>query len=146
MPASVRSRLKEVWDDRTGGSHGFETRFVGFTLNDGAEPDELRQALDAVGVTMRSAPMPVVINALARLRALTKAREGQADDLMAAAYTEELAAYPADIVVDACKSVAKDSVFFPAWAELREACEWRVMRRRRLAEALAKYGKKTEAA
>jgi hypothetical protein len=79
------------------------------------------------------APVKVVARELARLRALTKMKETDAA-MVAAAYAEEVSRYPADAVVEVCRSW--DGVFFPSWSELRDRLETTVAHRRSLLAAL----------
>ena len=53
-----------------------------------------------------------------------------------AVYLADLLSYPQDVVVAACRSIADDSRWFPAWADLRKELEWRVRGRKKKLEAL----------
>lgn len=83
--------------------------------------------------SLAGAPVKVVARELARLRALTKMKDTDAA-MVAAAYAEEMARYPADAVAEVCRSW--DGVFFPAWSELRDRLETTVAHRRSLLAAL----------
>lgn len=77
---------------------------------------------------------------LAELRALTvhRARDGVDVELMAGAFTERLAQYPADVVVAACDGWANREEFWPSWAELKAECDKRMRGRIQIRDALRK--------
>lgn len=69
---------------------------------------------------------------------VTKSRERDGIDLkmMVARFMDELLVYPADIVQTALRNWARDETFWPALAEIRKACQWRLERRRRIYEGM----------
>lgn len=75
---------------------------------------------------------------LGELRLLTASRERNEKDteLMALAYTDRLADYPADVVLGACNSWANAERFWPTWADLKDACDRRMRGRKQLRDAL----------
>jgi hypothetical protein len=81
------------------------------------------------------------VQAVVRLKALTVSRLTSEEDMAVqiAAMTEELSAYPLDVVRGACQAWTQQDKFFPAWAELRELCESLVLKRRSLLNALRRY-------
>ncbi len=64
---------------------------------------------------------------------LTASRERDGMDLrmMVASLSEELAEYPWDVVKTALREWSRSEKWWPTLAEMREACQWRVDRRRR---------------
>ena len=68
-------------------------------------------------------------------------RDEDQDDIKArvAVVAEELTAYPPDVVRSACRSLGQSAKWFPSLAEITEACDWRVRRRRLLLRALERY-------
>lgn len=64
---------------------------------------------------------------------LTASRERDGMDLrmMVASLSEELAEYPWDVVKTALREWSRSEKWWPTLAEMREACQWRVERRRR---------------
>ena len=75
---------------------------------------------------------------ITKLAAMTKMRNQREADtaLLVAAYVEEMAPYPADVVQYVLKVSARENVFFPAWAELYESLEFWGRRRMLLADAI----------
>ena len=53
-------------------------------------------------------------------------------------FTDSLAGYPPDVVVDGCRAYANENKWWPAWSELVGYLDWRVNKRRRMKEALEK--------
>jgi hypothetical protein len=60
-----------------------------------------------------------------KLRVVMKHTKQQQDDiqLLVAAFTEELAAYPPDVVRHACHTWKCNNIWFPAWSELKAICD-----------------------
>ena len=75
---------------------------------------------------------------LTTLAALTKRRDnGEIDTkTFVQAYVTKLADYPADVVKYVLANAARDSKFFPAWAELYDELEYWGRSRLRLKEAV----------
>ena len=65
-------------------------------------------------------------------------RADQDGKLMAVAYIDWLAPFPADVAKAACEEWARSNVFFPAWAELEAAITRLMAERRALRETLSK--------
>ena len=59
------------------------------------------------------------------MRFLTKARAEHQDDLkfMLAIYADKLSEYPADVVMHVLKTQPSQSMWWPAWDELRDRLE-----------------------
>lgn len=121
------------------GSHGWEgVTVTGVSVVDGASPAAVRAALDDIERLCAPADLKLVASSLAKLKALTasRAKTGEDMSLTALAYTEELAAYPADVVVAACKAWQSANTWWPSWAELKNECDKRMMGRTQIRDAL----------
>lgn len=118
--------------------HGFDCELLGFEMTGAPPAGDVHSALETLRKAMAPAPTRVIASEIARLRVMTKSRAESDEDLqlMAAAYVEELAAYPADVVIDACRTWARREKFWPAWHELQEMLDRRVKKRRAMLEAL----------
>jgi hypothetical protein len=133
---SLHSRQR-IWDEP---GSGFHSEIIGYELERGAEitTAEIDRAHELLAVALHPASPQTLVTELTRLRLMTKARAQGDDDQTAvlAIYAEELAEYPADVVVSALRGWAKREVFFPALADLHEACHKASRKRRALAECL----------
>lgn len=129
-----------AWEDVSlFGSHGFEgTDIRNVKVRPSADQDEVRAAFHQIDRWCKPCPPEIAAKALAELRALTvhKARDSVDVEGMAAAYTQRLAQYPADIVVDACNAWADREEFWPSWAELKAECDKRNRVRKAFRDAL----------
>ena len=96
----------------------------------GSTRADLEAALRSLTALLSPCPEPVAETELVRISITTKQRSPDSADLLLTEYLRKLMAYPADIVVDALRIWPDEHVFFPAWAELREECEWRIGKRR----------------
>jgi hypothetical protein len=56
--------------------------------------------------------------------------------MMVAVYANDLAEYPRDVIVDACKEIRREHRFFPTIADLRDECETRFEFRKALRQEL----------
>lgn len=101
-------------------------------------PQVCTDCLAELAPQLEPSGMKLVSAELTRLGLLTVARrEGETNgEMRALAYAQELSAYPADVVIWACREWPRtaDGKWFPAWKELRDLCERRVRRRRALAD------------
>lgn len=82
-----------------------------------------------------NAPCPAakIAPEIIRCLQLTASRERDGMDLrmMVASLSEELAEYPWDVVRTALREWPRSEKWWPTLSEMREACHWRVERRRR---------------
>lgn len=129
-----------VWGEASVyGSHGYEsTRITDVKVRPGADPMYVDQCLGKLLAICAPAGSTFAAKKLAELRALTahRARDGVDVDVMATAYTQRLAEYPVDVVANACDSWANANQFWPAWAELKDACDRKMKGRKQLRDAL----------
>ena len=86
-----------------------------------------------VEASLSPAPVKVVARELARLRSLTRMKDTDSA-LVAVAYAEEVSRYPADAVVEVCRSW--NGLFFPSKSEMQDRLEATVAHRRSLLAAL----------
>lgn len=144
FPQRVRSwlRANEVVKVETSGEGEFE-QFEDAVLLGYQPAPELSEGGRAMAriakATLDDAMKPLthndVVAELTGLRALTKSRASDGDDLklLLTAYTQRLRAYPADVVREVLTSWANRETFFPSWAELKGELDrlsnWRVRTR-----------------
>lgn len=120
------------------GDYGMEFDLLGYDLGP-VSAEDLEHGYALVLGSLASSPPTLLASELARLRAMTKARaeDGRDVALMAAAYAEEMAAYPADAVRWACRKWARMEKFWPAWSELQALLDRAVAERSALKKALS---------
>jgi hypothetical protein len=119
-------------------NHGFDTDFMGYELTTECDQTDLNAALALVSNVSQHCPHDIAAKAVGALRMRTKARKETEDDLemLMAIFTDDVSEYPADVVVDACKTWGKANVFFPSWSELNELCDRRFRKRAAMSAAL----------
>lgn len=135
---SLRSELGRAIYGTDGQFEGSEVSFV---LHGEVGKAERDQAIRLVSQSLRPAGPELAAKELGRLALLTKSRAEGDDDTKArlVVMADELANYPADVVLDALRYWARTEKFFPAWAELRDLLDRRVQRRKRLRAALQDF-------
>lgn len=137
LPRRVTSCLASTWIDGDVG-YGWDGRVGSYELV--AEPPaaDLAHAIDIAETALAPAPPKRILAELTRLRALTVSRDQSTTDLelIAAAYTDELAQYPVDAVVSVLRDWPRAHRFWPSFAELNEQLERIVTPRRELLRAL----------
>jgi hypothetical protein len=124
------------------GDHGFEgVNLTGVRVRDGADARQVDLCLGGILEICDPCDPQLAARKLAELRVLTahRARDGVDVELMAGAYTERLAAYPADIVVAAVDGWANREEFWPTWAELKAECDKRMRGRKLIRQALVEW-------
>ena len=143
LAPSVRSSLTSVtrWRESPGTGEHNEPYTAGFELHGEFGEGDARDALRLAELLNAPASPSDCTMSLGKLRTITVTREVTREDLIIqiAAMTEELCAYPLDVVLDACRASARSSKFFPTWAELWQLCEERVLFRRALARELRRH-------
>jgi len=146
LPPSIASRIEAVWRYRKlegalAGADWSESYIDDYRLVEGASAAEAKVALAIVERLMAPAGARDCAKAVGLLKVKTKEKNLTQEDLalQIAVYADELTAYPIDAVRAACREWAATKPFFPAWAELRAACEAGVLFRRALAQALSAY-------
>lgn len=105
-------------------------------IRTGTTVADVRAALAALSAYFRPCGAKFAGEQLALLRARTKMRADQDGKLLAVAYIDWLAEFPADVAKAACEELARSNVFFPAWAEVEAACGRLMTERKTLRKAL----------
>lgn len=138
LPPRLVSSLVSKNRERVDEVYGYEIEFVGYDFSEPLDPDEREQALKLVEYALEPADARVILAELARLRALTKARAEDANDLemLAHVYAEELSRYPGDVVRAALRSWTRREKWWPAWAELKAELDRMTRKREALCGAL----------
>jgi pimeloyl-ACP methyl ester carboxylesterase len=139
LPPSVAHSLMPVTREWHEPDAGFDFEITGYSWRepfpDGADLDTAR-AFVAAG--MVRAPAKIVMSELLRLAAVTKSRAESEEDqaFRFAAFRDELAEFPEDVVRTALRKIGRREKFFPALADLRDQCQREFRHRRLLAAAL----------
>jgi hypothetical protein len=132
-----------VWGETSQyGSHGYEgVKITDVAVRKGADPMYVDQCLGKLLVLCDPCEHRFAAQKLAELRVLTahRARDGVDTELMATAYTQRLATYPADIVAAACDAWTNANQFWPTWSELKNECDKRMSGRKQLRDALVRW-------
>lgn len=110
---------------------------TGCRIRPGASEADIRAGLAAINEQFRPCGGRYAGEQLALLRARTKMRADQDGKLLAVAYIDWLAPFPADVAKGACEEWARGHVFFPAWAELEAICVRLMAERKALRKALS---------
>lgn len=113
---------------------------VGYTLRDGAPPEDIRTALAMVEATCRPSQGAAVVQELAKVMAVTKAREHDETDEEFSYVTmaDGLIDFPLDVIKESCRIYVKCEKWRPSLSELREYCWPRFRIRESLRAALRK--------
>lgn len=117
--------------------HGFlRTRDVPTITT--ANPSNLKELYRAVESVCMPCPRDDIAKELYGMSLGMARRKDQDLDfkMMLAVYAGDLAEYPRDVIVDACREVRRESRFFPTIADLRDECESRFEFRRALRREL----------
>lgn len=148
MPPAIqrclRFRTRTVYGD-----HGYDGSVIASASIVGAlDEGTIRQGLAVLERSKRPGGNACAVKALTELRALTASRSADGDDLhlIAKSYTERLAVYPADVIVEACRACADASRWWPTWHELKVECDRLMVRRRAEHRALTEALKAGQAA
>jgi len=138
LPPQLTQRIDWQWRNAMGNDGQFESRLAGCAILAGASKADVKVAEAMILAACAPAPPETAARELTRLKAMTKARAtGDIDTRMqAAAYTEELARYPADVIVSACRYWSSVETWWPSWAELKDLLDFRLRKRLALARAL----------
>lgn len=131
--------------NNTTAEYGWDVKLIGYDFDGRAPIEDISTALAMLESINARADIRLVDEELAKLRIKT-ARKAESDDDMALtllAYSEELAEFPPDVVIDACRSWARQNKWFPTCMELREMCQHRVKKRRMMLDALRNVSRET---
>jgi pimeloyl-ACP methyl ester carboxylesterase len=136
LPPSVAHSLKRETRDWCDPDSGYHFEITGYSWREPLPPDaDLDEAQALVAAAMVRAPAKVVMAELLRLAAVTKSRAESEEDqaFRFAAFRDELAEFPADVVRTALRKIARRETFFPSLAELVDQCQREFKHRRLLA-------------
>ncbi len=139
MEASWPERLKTLLCSRAKYDADFEVLgYEPIKVTTEAGRAAVQSASQMLNEALAPAPKEVILKALARLKLSTNARNQDGDDarFQRAVYVEELAEFPADVVVEACRKMARLEDWFPPIGKLRAECQQLVRWRRLTAEVL----------
>lgn len=132
MPESVQlSLVPKLSDNHVNGFSGFEViRPIPY--------DEVREAVLLLNESLQPCPKDVAMKAMYALKVRTANTPGEREiaEERVGVYLADLQSYPQDVVVSACRALADQSRYFPAWHDLRKELEWRVRKRVKMLEAL----------
>jgi pimeloyl-ACP methyl ester carboxylesterase len=139
LPPSVAHSLRPETREWRDAESGYDFEITGYSWREPLPPNadiEAAQALVAAG--MVRAPAKIVMAELLRLAAVTKSRAESEEDqaFRFAAFRDELAEFPEDVVRTALRKIGRRETFFPALAELRDQCQREFRHRKLLALAL----------
>lgn len=138
LPTSLTALISYETSTTTGSDGQFDgTQITGCHIRPGATIADIRAGLAAINEQFRPCGGRFAGEQLALLRARTKMRADQDGKLLAVAYIDWLAPYPADVAQAACEEWARGHVFFPAWSELEAICIRRMAKRKALRKALS---------
>jgi hypothetical protein len=143
LPATISSALKFTSRSVFGADGQFDGAVVDAAVLTGQHAEgTIRRALETCRNQCRPGGHRVAAEALTILeRRTVGAKQNEADqELRGAAYANDLAQYPADVIQVACQRWADSSRWWPAWADLKRECDRlaakRIAEHRALEEAL----------
>lgn len=141
LPPRLNSLLRLKWSDDYE-----ELRGASFCQQPNIE--EADEAFGLISRILKPADRSLIIKEVTRALLVTKARESDAGDLKArvSIIAEELASYPEDAIIGACRDWARKNVFAPSLADLLQACQRRCRQRLAILEALKRVGARGKAA
>lgn len=135
----IGESMRPLERERIDPVYGYDVEVVGYRW----EATPLEPALTAARELIAQATVPMapaqLKGEIARLKASTKARAEQADELTLtmAVLAEECALWPADVVRSALRGYAARETWFPSLAELRDQLQRHGRNRRLLAQAMS---------
>lgn len=132
LPATIAAAIEFTTRSTYGADGQFDGSVVDAATLTGHHDEALiRAALAALESASRPGGFQLATVELSKLRAKTAFRSAEGGDqhLIGQAYTEELAAYPQDVIREACRQSAASSRWWPAWADLKRECDRLVAKR-----------------
>jgi len=111
---------------------------VGYEITGPISNRDLALAITLLRESLLPCSEDVAMKALYALKVRTASTPAERDiaEERVAVYLADIVDYPADVVVAACRAIANESKWFPAWADLHKELEWRVAGRRKKLQAL----------
>lgn len=100
---------------------------TGYRLAANVEPYDITEAIRIIEDISQPATKKDIIQALTKLHLKTKQKRQEASDtaMQLQVYAEELAEYPADVVIETLKKWPNHSPWWPSWKELKGELDWR---------------------
>jgi hypothetical protein len=137
LPPSVMLGLHAKIVPKVDPEYGFDEILMGYAFA-GAPDSDIESAKEILDALNTPCPENIAEEAVGRMRARTIRRAEDQMDMMLtiAVFSEDVANYPADVVIDGCRSWASQNKYFPSWSELKDMLDWRVRKRRLMREAL----------
>ena len=131
LPQSVNSALSEILDR--------DFNIVGYSLEAPCPLDDVEKAIKIIDEYSQPLEGDQLTKLLAKLFVKTKrkADDQMSQDLMFAAYHEELIQWPADIVEEVLSAWPRRSMWWPSWHELYKELLWKD-KRSKMRKALEK--------
>jgi pimeloyl-ACP methyl ester carboxylesterase len=139
LPPSVARSLTPVLREWNDPDAGFDFEIIGYAWREPRPGAPDLDAARAVAATaMVRAPAKIVMAELLRLAAVTKSRAESEEDqaFRFAAFRDELAEFPEDVVRTALRKIGRREKFFPSLADLRDQCQREFRHRKLLVSAL----------
>jgi hypothetical protein len=143
-PEPLRSCVgAPIYVDRIAERGGWDGYVIGYETRPGIPPEAAAQAAELLATFRRLCAPPEerdLARELCRLRSTVAARaEDELDwQFKLGVYLDELAGYPADIVVQVLRYWSRNEKWWPTWAELHGLLERRIRSRAACLDALAK--------
>lgn len=103
---------------------------------EGGRLEEARAFLEQFLLPADPRTISLALTEMTLLLSKAKGEDPQTEEMRAALYMSRLSAYPADVVTAVCRAWADSNKFWPAWAELNERLEARMVERRKMLAAL----------
>lgn len=90
-----------------------------------AERAQVVEGARLTAAALAPASREVVIKALNKLRtrSVVRPEDSSSARLTVVTYSEDLMAYPADVVIEACDRVGRRERWWPAWSDLQAECD-----------------------
>lgn len=110
--------------------YGYDEKFIGYTIPP-ITKEQKQIAVRMVEFASVPAAIDIIAAELSRLRVMTRKRQDASDELLVGAYTDELRRYPPDVVRGALRAWPSEpeGKWFPAWHDLQELLDARILRR-----------------
>ena len=139
---AVEDYIKENIDDHVLASiypvTSPDFELIKFQIRGAMDSEAVNQAIAILRGTLAPCHEAIALKAMHNLRTRCVATKADTEiaDRKIALYLADLIRYPEDVVVAACLELGDKSRWFPAWADLYEALERRVKRRKLMLEVL----------
>lgn len=111
---------------------------TGYIVSRPIPEQDRQQAIEILNEAMLPCSKDIAVQAMfaLKVRTASTAAEREIAEERIGLYLADIIAYPKDIVIAACRAIADESRWFPAWADLRKGLERRLRERKCRLEAL----------